>query len=80
MKIKIKYESIEVAQDLMMCVIIGQLGGICSCYVISMTSSVFNFILLCRRNLNEYFNSKNDTLNFLLGYELNLKNRNNIYN
>ena len=66
MKIKNKmYESIEVAQEMMMCVLIGQLGGICSCYVISMTSSVFIFLLLYRRNLNEYFNSKNDNLNFL---------------
>ena len=79
-KIKIeKYESIEVAQEMMMCVLIGQLGGICSCYVISMTSSVFNFIILYRRNHNEYFNSKNDNLNFFLTYELNLKNMNNIY-
>ena len=74
MKMKIKdYESIEVAQEIMMCVLIGQLGGICSCYVIYMTSSVFIFLLLYRRNLNEYFNSKNDNLNFLLTYELNLK-------
>ena len=36
MKIKNKkYERFEVAQEIMMCVLIGQLGGICSCYVIS---------------------------------------------